>query len=179
MGIVFLVAALSVGAGLPPPLSNDDLPQVMYVVAADVSVRAEPHAKSHAIAKLKPFDVVSGQEAVQGWLRIDAAAYAASAGNGWIPLARDNVVAASLEVLRRRALRVQQTRWPDRIKIDVLRGRIRKGFTAGQVQLALGDPVRKDLRHAANDVTEVWTYDVVRVVFSHTAVAAIEELKLQ
>jgi hypothetical protein len=179
MGIVFLVATLSLGAGLPSPLSSDDLPQVLYVVAADVSVRAEPHAKSHAIAKLKPFDVVSGQEAVQGWLRIDAAAYAASTGNGWIPLARDNVVAASLEVLRTRALRVQHTNWPDRIKIEVLRGRIRKGFTADQVQLALGDPLRKELRHTANDVTEVWTYDVVRVVFSHTAVAAVEQLNAQ
>jgi hypothetical protein len=177
---LFFAAALYLSAGyVAVPQEPVDAPRVLYVISEAVSMRAGPDAKSRAITRLKPFDVVSGRQLVEGWLHVDAATITTPGDFGWIPLAADNIVTVPLESLKARVFRVQQTKWPDRIKLDVVRGRIREGFTGDQVQLALGDPIRKELRETGNDVAEAWTYEGRRIVFSHSGVTTIEELSIR
>ncbi len=179
MTILLIVAALYASAGSPaqgPRDASVDAPRVLYVVSEAVTVRVDPSARSRAMSKLQPYDVVSGRQLVEGWLQVDEVSESGTGGTGWIPVAPENLVTTSLEALKRRVFRVQLTKWPDRIKMDVVRGRIRQGFTANQVQLALGDPLRKSLRPAGDGVAEEWTYDDRRIVFSNTGVAAIEFL---
>jgi len=180
MGILLFVAALAASAGSfaqGPYDTSVGAPRVLYVVSEAVTGRAEPDLRSPALFRLRPYDVVSGRQLAKGWLKVDPATLAGTAESGWIPVAPDDLVTTTLEELQRRVFRVQQTKWPDRVKMDVVRGRIRLGFTAIQVQLALGDPQSKALRRAADDVAEEWTYDDRRIVFSHTGVAAIELLE--
>jgi len=179
MAILFIVAALyaSAGSSAQGPLdASVDAPRVLYVVSEAVTVRSDPDARSRSIFKLQPYDVVSGRQLVDGWLKVDKAAADGAGETGWIPVAPDNLVTATLETLKRRVFRAQLTKWPDRVKMDVVRGRIRQGFTADQVQLALGDPLRKSLQGSAGGVSEEWTYYDRRIVFSHTGVATIESL---
>jgi hypothetical protein len=179
MVTLLLVAALSASAGSsgqPPHGASADAPKVLYVASAPVTARADPDARSRAVFKLEAYDVVSGRELIAGWLKVDEATVEGSTGPGWIPVARENLVAASLEALKGRVFRVQQTKWPERIKMDVVRGRIRAGFTANQVKVALGDPLSKSLRRSADTVAEEWTYADRRIVFSHSGVEKIESL---
>jgi hypothetical protein len=179
MAILLLAAALYACAGPSAQGPYDAAvvaPRVLYVVSESVQMRIDPDPRSRAISRLKPYDVVAGRQLVEGWLKIDEATVAAGGESGWIQIAPENLVTTTLEALKFRMFRVQQTKWADRIKMDVVRGRIRAGFTANQVQLALGDPVRKSLRQTANDVWEEWTYHDRRIVFSHTGVTAIESL---
>ena len=150
-------------------------PSIVYVVSETTIMRAEPDGQSPAVTKLKPFELVTGRDIVNGWLRVEATT---GSETGWISITTRNIVQGSLESLRGRMFRVQQTNWPARVKLDVALGRIREGFTANQVQLALGDPRKKNLRRSADDVAEEWTYDDVRVLFSHTGVSAIEALQI-
>jgi hypothetical protein len=180
MALLLLIAALGAmgGASGQGPLDTSvDAPKVLYVVSEALTARVDPDQRSRAVFKLQPYQVVSGRQLVEGWLRVDQATVAGATEPGWIPVAADDLVTTSLEALQGRVFRVQQTRWPNRIKMDVVRGRIREGFTANQVKVALGDPLRKSLRHSASDVAEEWTYADRRIVFSHTGVAAIEPLQ--
>jgi hypothetical protein len=180
MAILLLVAALYGCAGSSaqdPRDTSVDAPRVLYVVSEAVTARVDPNARSRAIFKLQPYDVVSGRQLVEGWLQLDRATAAGAGETGWIPVAADDLVTTTLEALKGRVFRVQQTKWPDRIKMDIVRGRIRQGFTANQVQLALGDPLRKALRHSAGGVAEEWIYDDRRIVFSHAGVTTIESLQ--
>ena len=178
MGILlhFLMAALCASAQGPLDTSVDAR-KVLYVVSEAVTAREDPDQRSRAVFKLQPYDVVSGRQLVEGWLKVDGATVEGSAEPGWIPVAPENLVAVSIETLKGRVFRVQQTRWPERIKMDVVRGHIRPGFTAHQVKVALGDPLSKSLRRSADGVAEEWTYADRRVVFSHTGVSAIELLE--
>jgi hypothetical protein len=169
MATLLLLAVLSARASVP---QSDDarLPLILYVVSEATSVGAALEAKSAVLLKLKRYDLVSGREAAPGWLQLEGA------GGGWIPLVRDNMVRGSIEAVKYRLFRAQRTKWPDSVKMDVVRGRIREGFTADQVQLALGDPVSKDLRRTAADIAEEWTYTDCRILFSHSGVAAIASI---
>lgn len=148
--------------------------QVFYLIVDTTVLRAEPHARARSVRKLKRYDVLAGREMVAGWLRVDGASVGHE--DGWIPIERENVLKGPLETLKRRLFRVQEAKWPDRVKLDVARGRIRPGFTADQVPLALGDPRLKELQRTGTSVAEAWTYEDQRVVFSHTGVRAIEPL---
>jgi hypothetical protein len=158
-----------VAQGPAPPSATGE---VVYLVTETTAIRAEPSPRASRVGRLHRFDVVSGRETVAGWLHIGSPGPAA--GGGWIPIARENVVAGTMAQTRARLFRIQQAKWSTRIKIDVARGLVRRGYTAAQVLLALGDPVHKDLRHVGADVTEAWTYPDRRIIFSHTAVTAIE-----
>ena len=137
MVILLLMAALYASAGSSaqgPHGPPADAPKVLYVVSEPVTARADPDQRSRAVFKLEAYDVVSGRQLVEGWLKVDEATVEGSAEPGWIPVAPENLVTTSLEALKGRVFRVQQTKWPERIKMDVVRGRIRPGFTAHQVK---------------------------------------------
>jgi hypothetical protein len=179
MAILLLAAALHafVGASTQAPHAGDvGAPQVLYIVSEAVQMRVEPDLRSRAIANLRPYDIVGGRELINGWLRVDGATVGAAGESGWIQVAPDNLVTTTLEALKVRMFRVQETKWPDWIKMEVVRGRIRRGFTGNQVRLAPGDPLRKSLRQNGSDVTEEWIYEERRILFSHTSVATIEVL---
>jgi hypothetical protein len=148
---------------------------VLYLIAETTVVRSAPDPKAPAIAKLKAFDIVSGTETARGWLRIDGATSDA-ASSGWVPFNRDNVVHGPVDALRGRAFRLHRTRWPQSVKLDILKGRVRPGFTGDQVKLALGDPLQKNLRQLGADVVEEWIYAERRIVFSHSGVRVVETL---
>lgn len=165
--LLLLSTALSGHTAEPAPES------VFYLIVDPTTVRTQPDPKAPSVSKLDRFDVVSGRESVTGWLHIEGTT-SASAQPGWVPLVRENVVRGPLESLKLRVFRVRGTRWPERVKLDVLRGHVREGFNGDQVRLALGEPLKKDLRHNGNDVAEEWIYPDRRILFSHTGVRAIE-----
>jgi hypothetical protein len=170
-----LVLAVAWCAAAAPFAEGGSAP-VLYLVSETTAVRQAPDPKAPVIAKLKAFDIVSGTEMARGWLRVDGAT-ADATPEGWVPFNRDNVVRGPVDALRGRAFRVQQTRWPLSVKLDILRGRVRQGFTGDQVRLALGDPLKKELRQVGDDVAEEWTYADRRIVFSHTGVRLVEETR--
>ena len=161
-----LLAILALG---PSSAVDESAPvTLLYVIVEATTIRDQPDVKAKAVAKLQRYDIVSGKEAVPGWLQIEA---------GWVPLVAENVVYGPLESLRLRLFRIQHTKWSESIKLDVARGIVRPGFTGQQVQLALGDPLKKELRHVGGDVGEEWTYRERRVLFNHTGVRTIEPLQ--
>ncbi|OFW06782.1 MAG: hypothetical protein A3H96_14045 [Acidobacteria bacterium RIFCSPLOWO2_02_FULL_67_36] len=169
MATVLLLAVLSARAGV----IQDDaarLPLLLYIVSESTTVRATPAPKSAVLLKLKRYDLVTGREAAPGWLQLEGA------DGGWIPFVRQNVARGPIETVKYRLFRAMLAKWPDAVKMDVARGRIREGFTGDQVQLALGDPLSKDLRRVADDVAEEWTYADCRILFSHSGVATIEPI---
>jgi hypothetical protein len=168
---VALLLALS--SFLSTPTAEPVPGAVFYLIVDSTSIRSQPDAKAPSVSKLGRFDVVSGRETVKGWLQIDGAT-SESAQAGWVALIPENIVRGPLESLKVRVFRVRNTKWPERVKLDVLRGHVREGFTGDQVRFALGDPVKKELRHSGNDVAEEWVYPDRRILFSHTGVRAIE-----
>lgn len=150
--------------------------RVLYLVSTATPVRAEPSVRSRTIARLRTFDIVAGRETTPGWLELEASSDDEPHG-GWIPFATADAVAGTMEQLRYRLFRVRETKWPDQVKIEVARGHIHKGYSGLQVQLALGDPLSKALRHTGTDVAEAWTYRDRRIIFSHEGVALIEPLE--
>lgn len=143
---------------------------VYYLIADTTPLRAAPDRTAPTLRKLKQYELVAGREIFAGWLRVDGHEH------GWIAIARENIVTGPLQTLRRRLFRVQAAKWPDAVKRDVARGRIRHGFTADQVRLALGDPLSATLEGSGNTLGEAWTYPDRRVLFSQTGVRAIEPL---
>lgn len=139
-------------------------------------MRASPDGRAPVLSRLQSFDIVSGTQDVPGWLHVDASTGTASA-LGWIPIEAEHTVAGTLEAMKYRLFRAQLTKWPKATRLAVVRGQIRKGFTGDQVKLALGDPIRKDLRGSGNAVNEEWLYRDRRVVFSSTGVVAIEPIR--
>jgi hypothetical protein len=174
MSAVLLALLLAQSGVQAPPLP--DGPVVLYFVSADTPVHVAPHGRTKSTGRLRPFDVVTGRTS-GAWLMIETA----SGGfeEGWIPFVPENVINAPLDTLKRRMFHVRQARWPDRVKLDVARGQIRAGFTGDQVQLALGDPITKELVRDGDNVTETWVYQDRRVAFSHTGVSTIEILESQ
>lgn len=174
MSVLFLVAALLVRAGaaeVPAPAGK-----VLYLVAHTTATRAEPDANGRKVSKLKPFDIVSGTEAAPGWLQIELTTGAADAQGLWLAIEPENVVSGSIDALKYRIAKGQQARWPERVRLDVARGRIRCGFTADQVRLALGDPRTKELRHESSEPAEEWSYDTMRVIVSIRGVTEIHPI---
>ncbi len=168
-----LAIALAVGLCATSPLpSEGGSAPVLYLIGEPTVVRSAPDSKARAVSKLATLDIVSGT-ATRGWLRIEGSS-ADSAVSGWVPFAEDNVVRGPIDALRARVFRVRDARWPMRVKLDVLRGRVRPGFTGDQVKLALGDPLKKELRTVGRDVAEEWVYADRRILFSHTGVRAVE-----
>lgn len=165
MVVLSFVAALCVAVS-----ATAEAETVLYLISQPTVVRADPDARAKPVARLERFEVVSGKESVKGWLQVEGLTGDPS---GWVPLVTDNVITGPIEAFRRRAVHVQHTKWPDHVKLDVMRGRVREGFSGNQVQLAIGDPLKKELRHVGDDVIEEWIYADRRVVFSHTGVKAI------
>ena len=175
MLILSLLAIFCLG---PSSLTDESTPvTILYVIGDATPIRAEPDAKAKTVAKLQRYDVVSGKEVGPGWLQIEGTTSASAATSGWIPLVTENVVRGPLENLKLRLFRIQQTKWADGVKLDIVRGIVRPGFTGQQVQLALGDPMKKELRHVGGDVAEEWTYRERRILFNHTGVQTIEPLQ--
>ncbi len=169
MYVYFLaVSLLTSSAHLP---SAVDGPPVLYLVSESTPVRADPTLVSRTTGKLRPFDIVTGRQ-VNDWLMIESSS--GEVESGWIPLRQENVIRGSLETVKRRVFYAGQSRWPDHVKMDVIRGRVQTGFTATQVQLALGDPVDKQLVGTGDDVTETWIYQDTRIAFTHRGVSTIE-----
>lgn len=171
MALLALVAFLY---ALPTSTVESARTPVLYLIVDSTAVRAEPQRTAKSLAKLERFDVVSGREVVDGWLQIDAATGSRPVAGGWVPLDVNNVIRGDLESLKLRSFHVRDMKWTDDVKLDILRGRVREGFSGTQVQLALGDPVRKSLRAVGSDVAEEWIYSDRRVVFSHSGVRTIE-----
>ncbi len=171
--LLFAVSLLAPGAQSP---STAEAPAVLYLVSAPTAVHAEPTARSRTTGKLQPFDIVTGRQ-VDQWFLIESSS--GGPESGWIPLLPENVVHGSLDAVKRRVFHARRARWPDRVKMDVVRGHVRAGFTADQVSLALGDPVSKELVGTGDSATETWTYQDRRIAFSHTGVSAIELLEPQ
>lgn len=174
MTVLVLVAMLLVRADVaqvPPPDGK-----LLYLVARTTATRAEPHGRAREVAKLKAFDIVSGTEAVSGWLRIDLTTGTADTQGQWLAIEPENLVNGTIEALKYRVSKAQQSRWPERVRLDVARGRIRYGFSAEQVRLALGDPRTKALLHASREPAEEWSYETVRVVISTRGVTEIRPI---
>lgn len=173
MHVLLLVVSLFASGGQAPADAGDP---VLYLVSAPTSVHAEPARRSRTTGKLRPFDIVMGRK-VNDWLLIEGAGEGLE--GGWIPFVGENVIHAPIDAIKRRVFRVSQTRWPEHVKLDVVRGRVRTGFTADQVKLALGDPVAKELVRSGENVTEAWIYQDRRIAFSHTGVSTIEPIEPQ
>ena len=156
-----------------PPTARAE--RVLYLIGETTSMHTAPNRRAPVLSRLKTFDIVSGTQEVPGWLHVDAST-GQPAELGWIPIRAEHTVKGTLEAMKYRLFRAQHTDWPKSVRLDVVRGQIRKGFTGDQVKLALGDPVRKDLRRNGDDVNEEWLYTDRRVIFSHEGVAAIERL---
>lgn len=56
------------------------------------------------------------------------------------------------------ANRDEYEKWPIEVKQAVLDGRVEKGMTPKQVEVAVGEPVSKEIRATRNGTQEVWTY---------------------
>src|SRR5687768_9906812 len=122
---VALVIALS--SFLSTTTAEPGTGAVFYLIVDPTTIRSEPDPKAPSVSKLQRFDVVTGKEAVKGWLQVEGAT-SESAQPGWVLLVPENVVRGPLESLKVRVIRVRNTKWPERVKLDVLRGHVREGF---------------------------------------------------
>lgn len=152
--------------------------QLVYLLVARTPVRSAPSLDAPIVAELQPLDVLLGEERIAGWIRIVGGAFDVEAsGDLWLPVVRDNVLSDDFERIQRRTAKLRFVDWPLAVKIDVMRGVVRPGFTAAQVRLAIGDPREKLLREEDGDVFETWRYPDRLIVFSHTSVESVEKLE--
>ena len=174
MSVLLCLAALLVQADRPLPVAPAGT--VLYVVDRTTPTYAAPDAHGRELAKLKAFDIVSGTEAAPGWLQIDATSASADVQGRWLAIDRENIVSGSLDGLKYRIARAQLARWPERVRLDIARGRIRYGFSAEQVRLALGDPRSTEPTRSTSEPAEAWSYDTMRVVVSMRGVTDIRPM---
>lgn len=174
MSVLLFLAAILVQADRPLPVAP--AAHVLYVVDHATPTYAAPAAHGRELAKLKAFDIVSGTEAAPGWLQIEATTASADAQGQWLAIDPENVVSGSLDGLKYRIAKAQLAKWPERVRLDIARGRIRYGFTAEQVRLALGDPRSTELLGSTSEPAEAWSYETMRVVVSMRGVTDIRPI---
>ncbi len=154
----------------------DEPTDISFVAAVPMVVRAEPSAAAPVVGKLAPADIVMVYRAQAGWLRVDL--LDKNNTKGWIATQdKDGMIPESWLDVRVRASKMAQKPWPQATKIDMLRKRVRVGFTEEQVRLALGDPTTKASDETATGVVSAWAYPGRIVTFKAGKVQSIKTIE--
>jgi hypothetical protein len=150
-------------------------PSVPYVIATPTVARDEPSVTAKIVNRFPALAVVLVEESQRGWARVtpaDLKAQDVTAG-GWIRADPDYLVPDVIDTVIRRQMLVQGEPWTTQTKADIMRGKIRVGFTLKQVAITLGEPLGRTSTETATGITEAWSYDALTALFRNGKVIEI------
>ena len=164
----------------PLDASRDPVPVVkdlglLFVVGSPTVIRSGATATSPKLATAQPLEILEVQQVTAGWLKIRAHIQKQDV-DGWIAAGAKDVeglVAGTVFDMYVRIITLEKQAWPVAVKVDILRNRIRIGFTGDQVALAVGKPLRRTTVETAKGLTETWFYPTQSVIFTLGKVSSI------
>ena len=180
-GVAALLALLVSGAAnaqkaLPSDTAEcPDVPtDVSYVFAAETPLREKPLEESAVVFTAEPAQYGQVLCVVPGWARVHMVKHGGA--RGWVfglGSAPENLLLESWVDIALREVRFAEQKWPPALKVDILRKRVRPGFTGPQVEIALGKPHSRTSDETAAGTTEIWTYDDQVLTLRKGAVVSI------
>jgi hypothetical protein len=100
---------------------------------------------------------------------------------GWVRLDKDNVIRGDQLTVLTRLDGIKNKKWSPAVRLDILRGRARIGFTKEQVEISRqinpsgSDPVEKQSEETAAGLTEIWKYPDAIYTFNAGKVVKINK----
>lgn len=159
--------------------------RVCYLFPVQTVARAEPDPAATVVNTYPPFSFALVKDAVGGWAYVEPTTKDAKTGDsGWIQIDKEYMVNAGALALLMRRDAVESKAWTKAVKLDLIRGRVRVGFTKEQVELAYtesprdrGKPVRKATEETAAGVVETWIYPDATYTLKAGRVAKINRVE--
>jgi len=176
-------AAPAMPAGLaptPPPPTPTPVVEVAFVTSKPTNIRSKHEATGKVVKLVPPLTLLRTTERVDEWLAVIA--YTDSDARGWIyaPATEDeNLLALSAYDAAAR-IRDVDPAWPLATRLDIVRGRVRPGFSQPMVELAMGGhPDAKKTSETAAGVVERWAYGNKVITLTNGKVTEIETLEVK
>lgn len=176
--IVFAFSVTAAQRVLPPSTINckDEPTDVHYVFSAAGVLRDVPDAGGAISGRVTSGEIGNLLCVTDGWSRIRLMAKGPER-TGWLATTgapRENVVIGSVVDLVLKQVRMEDKMWPIAVRVNLLRGIARVGYTQEQIEVGLGNPLRSTTDETAAGVTETWLYSNQVVTFQKGRVTAIK-----
>jgi hypothetical protein len=164
-------------------MERDYVRGVVYLVTASEPAYEKPDVTSKRVGALKQANVgllVFGT--VEGWVWVGLP-WSDTFERGWIRGNPANLIKGDQLTVPGREVRMKDKKWPAALRLDILRGNVRLGFTKEQVEIArdvsigTDDDPRKESEETAAGVTEVWTYPDAVYTFNSGKVVKIKKIE--
>jgi hypothetical protein len=139
--------------------------EIAYFFPAQTVAREKPDPSATVVNTYPAFSFALVRKAAPGWVYVEPLPDAKTREGGWIQPDRENLSCCGGVLplaMRREELRGKP--WPAAVKLDIMRGKVRVGFTVEQVRLVYrdvgddGSPQRKAIEETAAGAVETWTY---------------------
>jgi hypothetical protein len=141
-----------------------------YLISAATEVRLDPSLLAAPVTTFPVFAVAAVEHAVNGWIYVRPTDTRAGAA-GWLPLNIEDLMPEEPAVVKARAEAVRPKPWPDGVKVDLIRRRVREGLSAEQVLIAWGQPAKRN----PSGEGERWDYKGTSIWFAGDRVVRIGE----
>ena len=146
-----------------------------WLVTEHTVSRADPNEMAKVVDTYEPYELLMIREAVPGWFRLWPTLMKQESRREWIEASnQENLIPERKWLTAKvRIMEVTKQRWSQAIKLDVMRQRVRVGFTPEHVRLALGQPLRQVKEETASGTVDSWFYRDRVLTFTNGLVSKI------
>jgi hypothetical protein len=167
VSVAVVVVVLSIGVLSQQTLAEKMADnQIAYFFPTQTVARAKPDTSAPIVNTYPAFSFALVKNTAPGWVYVEPLPDAKTQEGGWIEPLKENL--SCCDGVLPLAIRREEMRgkpWPAPVKLDIMRGKVRVGFTIEQVRLAYttspsdtGNPLRKAIEETAAGTVETWTY---------------------
>ncbi len=159
--------------------------QIAYFFPVQTVSREKPDPSATVVNTYPAMSFALVKKMEPGWVYVEPLPDAKTQAGGWIQPEKENLSCCSgvlSLVVRRREMSGKQ--WPESVKVDIIRGKVRVGFTVEQLQLAYRTSaiteaitVRKAIEETAAGAVEVWAYPDATYTLKGGRVAKINRVE--
>jgi hypothetical protein len=154
-------------------------PQLAYLITTTTTGRAGPSLKTDAVATLPPFSLLRLERLFDGWAcgTFSTNDIKMTRDHGCVPMITENILPLETFDAAQKVVTVKTAGWPRAIAFDILRGKVKIGFSEAQVKTAVGDPVSHTESETAAGIKQLWTYPSRTIIFTNGKVSEVVTLK--
>jgi hypothetical protein len=150
-------------------------PQLAYLITTTTVGRASPSATAKVVATLPPFGLMRLERMFDGWAcgTFSTANIKMTREHGCVPMITDNILPLDTWDAVQKVVAVKSAGWPSSVAFDVLRGKVKVGFSEAQVKAAAGDPAGMTESETSAGTKQLWTYRSRTIIFTNGKVSEI------
>jgi hypothetical protein len=150
-------------------------PQLAYLITTATTGRAGPSLKSDPVATLPPFSLLRLERMFDGWAcgTFSTNDIKMTRDHGCVPMITDNILPLDTWDAAQKVVAVKSAGWPRPIAFDILRGKVKLGFSEAQVKAAAGDPANKTESETAAGTKQLWAYPSRTIIFTNGRVSEV------